>query len=103
MATEQQLKDAGATVKFGLGQIANPTPKAAKWANRIITGIIGVYGIIIANTGANVIPEVTQELINPYIIMIPAVTLYVSKLFGWNLSTTPDTDNPQYERISLYP
>lgn len=92
--TDKNMKAAGGKIKWGVNQFGNETPMVARWCNRIITALIGVYGVIIASTAGAIIPIDLQHQINPYVIVMPSITLTISKSFGWDFSDKADTSNP---------
>lgn len=82
VTTDAQQSAMGKTVKFGLGQITNPTPKWAKAIFRIISFATGLWAI-----AQQMDLGLSQELvskINSYCVGIVPAVHFAIKFFGWD-------------------
>jgi len=82
--TEKQAKREGATVHFGLGQLNNPTPMAARWAFRIFLALTAFWALAAPNITE--IPEATLSTINRWLVVANFGVNQLIKLFGWDFS-----------------
>lgn len=84
--TEKALKEAGATVKVGLSQLNNPTPK---WMSKLANGIIfaSLAWAMISTSIPELSPE-TVAMITRYVLMSSGLIKLGSKFFGYQLPQT---------------
>lgn len=79
-------------IKFGIAQIANPTPQVAKNIFRIVLYAAVIVNIIILNVPT--IPDALKVQILAYAGMATGLVHAISKLFGIDISDiTPPTNN----------
>ena len=82
-AVEEKLKEAGATIKVGLSQLGNPTPK---WMSLVANWIIFlslVWALISPS-----LPELSPEIvaaITRYVMIATGVIKLATKFFGLQL------------------
>ena len=79
-AVEEKLKAAGATVKIGVSQLNNPTPK---WMSKLANAII--FGSLAWAMISTSIPELSPELvaaITRYLMMASGLIKLATKFFG---------------------
>lgn len=79
-ATEASLKDAGATIKVGMSQLKNPTPR---WMSKISNGIIfaSLAWAMISTSIPELSPEVVA-IITRYLMMVSGLIKLATKFFG---------------------
>lgn len=98
--TETTIATETAPVKFGLGQITNPTPKVAKNVFRVV-----LYTAALINLVLQVIveiPEPVRIMVGKYSIYAVTLVHSISKLFGIDISdVTPSSGNPVMDRNSI--
>jgi len=82
MKSDRQNKAAGKVVKIGVNQLTNPTPDAAKIIFRIILYLSAVY--VMAVQPNLDLPQVTQALINKWLLFGNAFINVTIKFFGWD-------------------
>lgn len=80
--TDQQNKNQGKTVQFGLSQFANPTPTLAKQIFRTILYLSAIWAVIMPMV-TELHPD-TIATINKYMLLGNAVVNVTIKFFGWD-------------------
>jgi hypothetical protein len=80
--TDRQAKAQGKSVQFGLDQISNPTPSAAKYVFRTILYLSAIWAVIMP-TVTELHPD-TIAAINKYMLLGNAVINVTIKFFGWD-------------------
>ncbi len=81
--TVENLKAEGATLKFGVSQLNNPSPLwMAKTANAIIF-LTMVWGLV--SMGITFIPVELKSQINEWVLVSVGVIKLASKFFGFQL------------------
>lgn len=71
-------------VKFGFGQITNPTPSWAKWAFRVFFYVTSLATVIITMTGD--IPDSIALEITKWVSIANMAVHGLSKMFGIDIS-----------------
>jgi hypothetical protein len=71
-------------VRFGIGQITNPTPQLAKNIFRVVLYAAAIVNIVMLNIPS--IPEETKVQIMGYSSMATVIVHAISKLFGIDIS-----------------
>lgn len=80
--TDSQQAEAGKTVKFGIGQIGNPTPIWAKTIFRVVSFIVGIWALIQhLNIGLS---EPVVATINEWAVAVVPIVHFTIKFFGWD-------------------
>lgn len=82
--TDNTVKTETGAVKFGIGQISNPTPKTAKNIFRVV-----LYAAALANLILQIvveIPEPVRIIVAKYSIYAVTLVHGISKLFGIDVS-----------------
>lgn len=91
--TDKAQAAAGKVVKFGLGQLNNPTPMWANYIFRAISFITGIWALI-QHMDMGFAPEMVAK-INAWALLGLPLIHFTTKFFGWSYDTSkPDTDNP---------
>lgn len=80
--TDKQNQAQGKTVQFGLSQLVNPTPSAAKYVFRTILYLSAIWAVIMPTVTE--LPEATIAAINKYMLLGNAVINVTIKFFGWD-------------------
>lgn len=80
--TDQQNKNQGKTVQFGIGQFSNPTPTVAKQIFRAILYLSAIWAVVMPMITE--LPETTIAVINKYMLLGVAVVNVTIKFFGWD-------------------
>ena len=78
--TEKSLKEAGTTIKIGLSQLNNPTPK---WMSKLANGLI--FASLVWAMISTSIPELSPELvaaITRYAMLATGIIKLATKFFG---------------------
>lgn len=70
-------------VKFGVGQIENPTPKAFKYVFRIYSFLAGAWALF-APQFVHLNPDILGE-INRWLLVSGTFLHYAIKFFGWDI------------------
>lgn len=81
------------TLKFGINQLKNPTPKAATYIFRTYSFLAGLWAIIAPSL--DILPMEIISTIDHYLLIGVPVIQFTIKFFGWDYSDKPDTDSPQ--------
>lgn len=74
------------TVKFGLGQINNPTPTLAKNIFRTYSFLAGLFALLAPSLSE--IPEETMGDITRWLLIGGTVIHFTIKFFGWDYEYT---------------
>jgi len=89
-STPATVTQATGSVKFGIGQITNPTPQLAKNVFRVVLYAAVVVNIVIINVPT--IPDHIKVQILSYAGMATGLVHAISKLFGIDITdVTPPT------------
>lgn len=80
--SDAQQAESGNVVKFGIGQLLNPTPMWAKYIMRAVAFISGVWAILPQDLIHLTDAQYGQA--NRWIIVVNAVLLFAIKFFGWD-------------------
>ena len=78
------------TLKFGVNQLSNPTPKLATYIFRTYTFLIGLWAILAP--ALDIVPAKSRANIEHYLLIGVPVMQYFIKFFGWDYSDKPGTD-----------
>jgi len=83
-------------VKFGVGQIENPTPKAFKYIFRIYSFLAGAWALF-APQFVHLNPDILGE-INRWLLVSGTFLHYAIKFFGWDIKeeNTQNRNNMNY-------
>lgn len=84
MKSDKQNKNDGKVVKIGISQLNNQTPD---WARLIFRSILYLSAIYALAVQPNLdIPELTQAIINKWLVCGNAFINVTIKFFGWDFS-----------------
>ena len=89
--TDQQNKQQGKTVQFGVDQLGNPTPTKAKVVFRIVLYISALWAVI--SPSITELPADTLATINKYVLLGNALVNATIQFFGWDYPTTNPKSN----------
>lgn len=80
------------TVKFGVGQLSNPTPVFVKNIFRAFALISGIWAILPPDM-LHLAPTTLAE-VNKWIIISNPLILFITKFFGWDYTPTYGNFDP---------
>lgn len=81
--TDQELRDEGATIKFGKSQLNNKTPDFISKIANLIVFLCAVWGLI--SMGITKIPLELKLQIAEWVMVSSGIIKLGSKFFGWQL------------------
>jgi len=84
--TDQQQKDQGKSIQFGIEQLSNPTPKNVKVIFRAILYLSAVWAVMSPSL-TEISPTILAS-VNKYLLLGTAVINVTIQFFGWDYKTS---------------
>ncbi len=84
--TDEQEKSEGKSIKFGVAQLSNPTPKNVKIMFRTILYLSAIWAVM--SPSLTELPPNVLASVNKYLLLGTAVINVTIQFFGWDYKTS---------------